>query len=128
MLHADLPIGGLLRPLRDPFPVACRLQELALSSKPGLLAAIEELEKMTAGLKEALKEELGTTAAEARTAALAEAEAGKLGESSGNAGRVAAAARAGAVGGTASSSTKFETVWHSDACWRALTMLAIAWS
>lgn len=55
------------------------LQELALSSKPGLLAAIDELEKMTAGLKEALKEELTTAAAQAREAALAEAEAGALG-------------------------------------------------
>ncbi|EFN55948.1 hypothetical protein CHLNCDRAFT_145248 [Chlorella variabilis] len=50
-------------------------QELALSSKPGLLAAIEELEKMASGLKEALKEELVAAAAEARTKALAQAEA-----------------------------------------------------
>jgi hypothetical protein len=53
------------------------VQELALSSKPGLMGAIEELEKMTAGLKEALKEEVTSSAAEARTKALSEAEAGE---------------------------------------------------
>jgi hypothetical protein len=47
-----------------------------LSSKPGLLAAVEELEKMTGALKDALKEELATAAAEARAKALAEVEAG----------------------------------------------------
>lgn len=55
------------------------MQELALSSKPGLLAAIDELEKMGAALREALKEEVTAAAAEARKAALAEAEAGEQG-------------------------------------------------
>lgn len=53
------------------------LQELALSGKAGLLAAIDELEKMGASLREALKEEVTAAAAEARKAALAEAEAGE---------------------------------------------------
>lgn len=52
------------------------VQELALSSKTGLLAAIDELEKMASGLKEALKEELVTAAEEARVKAVAEADAG----------------------------------------------------
>ena len=52
-------------------------QELALSAKPGLLAAIDELEKMTGGLKDALKEELTAAVEEARQAALAEAEEGE---------------------------------------------------
>ena len=47
-----------------------------MASKAGLLAAIDELEKMTASLKEALKEELVAAAADARKEALAEAEAG----------------------------------------------------
>lgn len=68
------PLPRRSRHKRDFLP-----QELALSSKPGLLAAIEELEKMTAGLKEALKEELTVAAADARKNALAEAEAGALG-------------------------------------------------
>lgn len=58
-------------------PVTPCLQELALSAKPGLLAAIEELEKMTGGLKDALKEELTAAVDEARHAALAEAEEGE---------------------------------------------------
>ena len=52
------------------------LQALAVASKAGLLAAIDELEKMTASLKEALKEELVAAAADARKEALAEAESG----------------------------------------------------
>ena len=50
------------------------VQVLSLSHKPGVLAAIEELETMRAGLKEALKEELQAASAAAR--AEAEAEAG----------------------------------------------------
>ena len=49
---------------------------MALSAKPGLLAAIDEMEKMTGGLKDALKEELTAAVEEARQAALAEAEEG----------------------------------------------------
>lgn len=70
-LHNELPR------LMGAVPTPLALQEHALNSRPGLLAAIEELEKMTAGLKEALKEELTTAAADARAKALAEAEAGE---------------------------------------------------
>jgi hypothetical protein len=51
-------------------------QALAVASKAGLLAAIDELDKMTASLKEALKEELVAAASDARKEALAEAETG----------------------------------------------------
>ena len=77
-----------------PLPNTPHLQEAALSSRPGLLAAIEELEKMTAGLKEALKEELTSAAADARKKALAEAEAGEPAMGLGTAAAAAAAAAA----------------------------------
>ena len=83
-LAPDSPRPPRMPPLliaSSPAPIAHKcaplLQELSLSSKPGVLAAIDELEKMTAGLKEALKEELGVASSQAREEALAEAEAGE---------------------------------------------------
>ena len=80
-----------------------RPQELALSSKPALTAVVEELEKMTKVLEDAVKEEVTAAVATAREAAVAEAAAGEkaaLSRPSKSAWAVTSAAAAVAIAGT----------------------------